>query len=267
MFLLVACALTACGKTPSNEAAPNVAASQSEPAPPQPAAQAPAAALTRKDLLDAAAAAASDYAEGRNSTTGQSLVGRTFAVRIAFGCKGPGATGSADAGIGQWSWGDDRRTIRISMQPADWKESAMIAQAKADKTWEAVEGFWIPHPWVTSEECPTVSGDPLQTSATASPQTLGLAAVFDAGGSRISRREGRAYEFTVRAEGEAPLPAPANGYRLLLEGRVEPFPSGRAIECRSSAPDERPVCVVASRLDHVAFEKPDGTRLADWRTD
>ena len=188
-------------------------------------------------------------------------------MRVPFGCKGPKPAGDEEPGIGHWSWGADRKTIRLSMQPAEWKNAAMFAQAGADQTWEAVEGFWIPRPWLTSEGCPAVRTDPLRTDATTSPQTAGLAAVFDTGGSRIGRREGRAYRFTVRPDGDGPIAEPTAGYRLLLEGRVAAFPSGGAIDCRASGPDERPVCVVATRLDRVVFETPDGAVLAEWRTD
>jgi hypothetical protein len=152
------------------------------------------------------------------------------------------------------------------MLPADWKDAAMITQAGVSEKWEAIEGFWIPRPWLKTDSCPAVEGDPLQTAVLASPQTLGLAAVFEAGGSRVSRRAGRAYQFTVR-EKEAPLAPPKNGYRLLLEGRIEAFPSGRAIQCRASSPDERPVCVAAARLDRVAFETAEQETLAEWRAD
>jgi hypothetical protein len=153
------------------------------------------------------------------------------------------------------------------MVPADWTKSAMIRQADAAATWEAVEGFWVPHPWILSENCSSIEADPLEPATAGSQNTLGLAAVFAADSSRVGRREGRAYQFTIRPEGAAPLAAPENGYRLLLEGRFENFPSGRAIACRAPNPETRPVCVAATRLDRVAFETADGELLADWRTD
>jgi hypothetical protein len=91
--------------------------------------------------------------------------------------------------------------------------------------------------------------------------------VFEKGGSRIGRRNSRAYQFTVRTDGDAPLAPPQGGYRLLLEGRIDAFPSGRAVECRASSADERPVCVLAARLDRVVFETPEGEMLSEWRTD
>jgi len=153
------------------------------------------------------------------------------------------------------------------MTPADWKESALIAQAGADATWEAIEGFWIARPWITSDDCPVVKSDPLQTVTSVSPRTVGIAAVFEAGGSRVGRREGRAYRYTIRSADDAPLTPSARGYRLLIEGRMERFPDRRAVECRGAGPDERPVCIVAARLDRVAFATAEGDVLAEWRTD
>jgi hypothetical protein len=152
------------------------------------------------------------------------------------------------------------------MLPADWKSAAIITHSGVSEKWEAIEGFWIPRPWLMSDSCPAAGGDPLQTAVPASPQTFGLAAVFEAGGSRVLRRAGRAYRFIVW-EKDAPLVPPKNGYRLLLEGRIESFPSGHAVECQASNPDERPVCVVATRLDRVAFETAHQEVLAEWRTD
>ena len=233
----------------------------------------PLAALTRVELVSAAGQAASSYAQGLTTTDTDPLVGRAFAVRIPFGCNGPSSAESgADAGgdgIARWSWGPERKTIQLSVTPGDWTASALTVQpgpASAAAPWEAVEGFWVPRPWVAAESCPTVQGDPLQTAQTAaSPQTVGIAAVFETGGSRIGRRNGRAYAFTVRPDGDQPLAAPTGGYRLVLEGRVVGFPGGRALRCRAPGPDQRPVCVVAVQLDKVTFEDAAGATLSAWR--
>jgi hypothetical protein len=119
---------------------------------------------------------------------------------------------------------------------------------------------------MTSDGCPTVRGDPLQTgNVGGTPQTVGLAAIFEAGGSRVGRRNGRAYSFTVRPEGDAPLKSPTQGYRLILEGRVASYPDGRAIRCAAAGPAQRPVCVIATKLDRVAFEDAEGKMLSEWR--
>jgi hypothetical protein len=94
---------------------------------------------------------------------------------------------------------------------------------------------------------------------------MGLAAVFEADGSRLGRRNGRAYSFGVRGENDQPAAVPPGGYRLVLEGRMAAFSDGRAIRCRAASPDQRPVCIGAVRLDRVAFEDAQGAVLSEWR--
>lgn len=242
------------------------------PAPTPVLAPTPLSALTRGELVSAAGQAASAYAGGQVPTETDPLVGRGFAVRVPFGCTGPSEAieGTGSDGVARWKWGPDRKTIQLSLTPGDWTGSTLAFQpgpaANAAPLWEAVEGFWVPRPWLAAETCPDVGTDPLQTVlAPASPQTIGIAAVFEAGGSRIGRRNGRAYAFTVRTQRDQPLTAPTEGYRLMLEGRVVGFPNGRAIRCRASGPDERPVCFAAVQLDKVAFEDATGTTLSEWR--
>lgn len=265
-------ALASCNEKASEPVADNLQteAAPASTAPATPVVPVPPAALTRSDLVGAASEAASAYAEGKVPSTPDPLVGRKFAIRSPFGCGGPmpaEAVKSAEGdGLPRWSWGPEGKTIQLHMMPSDWTASAMLARAGASDQWEAVEGFWIPRPWLASEACPSVQSDPLQTGATPpSPQTVGLAAVYDVGGSRLGRRNGRAYEYTIRAKGDAPLAPPEGGFRMLLEGRVASFPSGRAIACRASGPDQRPVCIVAVQLDRVAYENGDGSTLSEWR--
>lgn len=225
-------------------------------------------ALDRRELLAAVARAASDYAAGVAPAASNPLVGRQFDIRLAFGCEGaetPPADGAGD-GLARWSWGPDRETIRLSLTPGDWARSALIAGAGQDQ-WEAVEGFWVSRPWMTADGCPSIRADPLASGpAAASPQTVGLAAVFETGGSRLGRRNGRAYAHTIRQAGDAPLIALDAGYRVRLQGRVAAFPDGRAIRCRAANPNQRPVCVAAIQLDRVAFETATGGALSEWRT-
>jgi hypothetical protein len=269
---LAASALTGCNRKSPDPTATNVQ-TETPTTPKEPVAAvvpAPLPALTRGDLVSAAGQAASAFAEGKAPSTADPLVGRSFAVRVAFGCSGP-AAGEARAGEGNglaaWTWGPDRKTIQLRMTPSNWTGSAMLAKAGASEKWEAVEGFWIPRPWLASETCPVVKADPLQTGASpASPQTVGLAAAFEAGGSRLGRRNGRAYEHSVRMKGDTPLTPSESGFRMLLEGRVASFPSGRAIECSAPGPDQRPVCIIAIQLDRVAYEDANGSTLSEWRS-
>lgn len=247
------------GATPPPPAAPAPAEASAPPAP------APAPTLDRAGLLQAMDAAASAYAAGLEP--GESLAGRRFVVRQAFGCAGespPPAEGAPGNGLAAWSWGPRRESLRLVMTPEDWTGSALLTGG--DDDWEVAEGVWMPRPWLRAEGCPGVVADPLASGPAApTPQSVGLAAVFEADGSRLGRRNGRAYEFTVRGEGDQAPAAPVGGYRLVLEGRLAAFADDRAIRCRAASADHRPVCIGAVRLDRVAFETADGRTLSEWR--
>lgn len=226
---------------------------------------APAPVLDRAALLQAMDVAASAHAAG-TEPGGATLAGRRLVIRQAFGCSET-ATPAPD-GIAGWTRGARRQTLKLSLSPADWSQS-LLQDASADG-WEAAEGFWLPRPWLRQEGCPAQTGaapDPASADAViASPQTVGLAAVFDEGGSRLGRRNGRAYEFIARMTGDQQtMAAPAGGYRLVLEGRMTAFADGRAIRCRADSVDQRPVCIGAVQLDRVAFEDADGQMLSEWR--
>lgn len=251
---------------------------ETEPVAPTPEPSAPVAtgpekpplnpALNRRELLAAVAAAASNYAAGAAPATTDSLAGRQFDIRLAFGCEGAEAqpVDGAGDGLGRWSWSEDRQTIRLSLTPGDWVRSALIAGAGEDQ-WEAVEGFWVSRPWMTGDGCPSLRADPLAGGPLApSPPTVGLAAVFEADGSRLGRRNGRAYTHTIRQTGDTPLLTSEGGYRIRLQGRIAAFPDGRAIRCRAANSNQRPVCVAAAQLDRVAFETPTGALLSEWRS-
>lgn len=226
------------------------------------------ATLGRSELLSAVGRAASDYAAGASPAAPDPLVGRQFDIRLAFGCEGAEtapADGAGD-GLARWSWGPERESIRLSLTPGDWVRSALIAST-GQAQWEAVEGFWISRPWMGADGCPSIPADPLASGpVTPSPQTVGLAAVFETGGSRLGRRNGRAYTHAIRQAGDAPLVALGAGYRVRLQGRIAAFPDGRAIRCRATNPNQRPVCVAATQLDRVAFETPTGETLSEWRS-
>ncbi|MDG2520714.1 hypothetical protein P7B02_04095 [Caulobacter segnis] len=217
----------------------------------------------RARLLEAMDAAAAAYAAGESKP--DDLAGKQFVVRQAFGCEEapPLAADAPGDGLGRWSWSERRDVIRVSVSPGDWAKSALMAGGA--ENWEAVEGFWLTRPWLRSEGCPGVKADPLASGPAApTPQTIAIAAVFEAGGSRIGRRNGRSYDFSVRGEGGPPTP-PVGGYRLVLEGRFAAFSTGAAIRCRSQSSDQRPVCVAAASVDRVAFEDAQGQVLSEWR--
>jgi len=223
----------------------------------------PPPALGRSEVLLALDAASSAYAAGRMGGA-EDLAGRRFAIRQAFGCPGsPSSNDDDDAGRADWKWNAEKTAIELSLRPADWTQAPIMA---GDDGWEAVEGFWLVRPWLREEGCPAIAagGAPTEEAPPpASPQTAGLAAVFEHGGSRVGRRNGKAFSFTIRGEPAPQLPAA--GYRLVLEGRFVAFPGGRAIRCQTDSPDRRPLCIVAAEVDRVAFEDADGKVLSEWR--
>ncbi|MGH7019084.1 MAG: hypothetical protein ACREEY_04355 [Brevundimonas sp.] len=250
---------------------PSDAASSAPPAPATPViAIAPAPILDRAGLLQLMDLAASTYAKG-GGVDDASLVGRRFVVRQAFGCNtpaSPGETTAPDDGLAISTRGPGGRTLKLALTPGDWTASPPFANAAG--AWEAAEGFWLSWPWLRADGCPNIPDDGsavVEPTAgeTRSPQTVGLAAVFHEGGSRLGRRNGRAYEFAVRGEGGQPPITSAAGFRLVLEGRFVAFDDGRAIRCRASGPDQRPVCIGAVQLERVAFETAEGQIFVEWR--
>ena len=221
----------------------------------------------RAGFLAAADTAVAAYASGASLSGQDTLVGRRFMIRQAFGCGGPlPSTAVVSDGLAGWSASEDGQTQRLTLTPGDWTDTALVAGE--EPIWEAAEGIWLARPWLRADTCPQVRADqtPAGPAAVSSPQTVGLAAVFEPEGSRLDRRNGRAYSFTIRGEGDQPPPPHTGGYRLMVEGRFTAFPDGRAIRCRASSVDQRPVCIAAVQLDRVAFEDTDGSVLSDWRT-
>jgi hypothetical protein len=241
-----------------------------EPKPPAPAIEPPSPAIApgvltppvvnRAALIQAANAIASAEAAG-SPAVGESLAGRRFVIRQAFGCSTSG--GAGPEGTAGYAWGPEKKVVNLSLTPADW-DSAPLMVGAGD--WEAVQGYWITRPWMLGEGCPArpaqETGD---TPVSPSPMTLGLAAVHAVDSSRLGRRTGRSLDFAVRgADGQAPI-EPVQGYGLVLEGRFVAGPDGRSLRCRSEHPDRRPVCVALTEMDRIAFTDASGAVLAEWR--
>ncbi len=244
-------------------------------------------ALNRAELVAALAQAGSVFATG-SAAAGPMITGRTFEVRLPFGCGGPDVSEPGTAGLARWAWSPDRASIRLALTPADLTRSPLVIPAGQTPTWDRVDGYWIARPWLAGDSCPRSAPPAPAFSAAApagnagpaegapvidirpltlppSPQTAGLAVIQGAETSRLGRRPGEAYSFVVRGSGDQPVRSPADGYRLVLSGRIGVFPDGRAIRCTSDSPDRRPVCLAAVELDSVAFEDAAGNRLSEWR--
>lgn len=263
--IVAALSLSACER-----AAPPAAV---EPAPPpEPAAAPPTPepppVVDRDHLITAISSAASAFA-ATGGTGGGDLAGRRFLVRQAFGCFGPSPAGAdIPAGFAGWRWGPEGRAIEIQFKAADWTREL----PSTESPWEAIDGLWLARPWLRTEDCPR-PGPPALAATAASPdvavqptpQSMGLAAVYPADGTRVGRRADRTYSFRVRGKDKAPPAEPARGYRLVLEGRIVDFDGGGAIRCHGPNPDQRPVCLVAAELDRIAFEDADGATLSEWR--
>lgn len=264
--------LIQCDRRPEQPAAP-----AARPEPPTPAILPTQSSMTRASLLAELDRAAANYAAGAPTDANASIAGKTFTLRLPFGCS-TRSDGLALDGHPRAVLAKNGQTMRLTAAPADWTRSPLVLPPGADPPWDKVEGFWIKRPWMTSDACParrgaiiqTVDGevaasDPARSAYAPSPPTAGLAVILGSEASRLGRRDARGYEHVVRKAGDAPLAPPPEGYRLVLEGRIATFNDGRAIRCNADSPDRRPACVAAVQLDSVAFEAADGARLSEWR--
>lgn len=221
--------------------------------------------LARAELVQEASAAASAYASGAKPTLTRSpLIGRRFAIRIPFGCNGPGggpATAQTNVELDAAA-----TSLKLSAQPAIWTNLPVLQDLSAANKIETVEGFWIPRPWVNSESCPANHATPLPATPTpAAAQTVGLARIFEKGGSRVLMRDGRPYQYAIKLpKDDADLLS--HTYRLVLEGRLVGYGDGHATHCWGETPEHRPICLFAVEYDRVAFEDANtGAMLAEWR--
>jgi hypothetical protein len=223
----------------------------------------PSPPLSRKELIAAAARAASAYAAGEAPPAEDAgLVGQTFRIQVPIGCNGP-LDDAAQKPAASFTYDRARRTLRISVRPQDWTKADWVRALVGEGDYESIEGFWLPRPWTTSEDCPPPHGDQGQPPA-ASPQTLGLAMFFGPKSSRVLQRGSRPYEYVGKVpDGDAPI-AP-KGYRLTIAGRITGFEGKEPVRCRADGPAQRPVCLFAVAFDHVSFDDPaTGETLAEW---
>lgn len=250
--LLAACSRPEVEPAASSPAAPPQA-TQATLAPPAPA---PPPALSRADLIAAAAAAADAHATGAAYPDKvAALAGKRFETRQPFGCVGPRASETEDGYVID----ENRRAMTIQMAATSWSDEAW-RQVFSDPgaPAEALEGFWLRRPWITSAKCPASHGVEGPTTG----ESIGLVRVFAAGGSRIPRRGDRPYRATVKLEPNAP--PPPGPLQLVLRGKIADA-AGRPIRCRSDGPDQRPVCLVSITLEGVSFETSDGATAAEWK--
>jgi hypothetical protein len=245
------------------------------PLPPLPVAEAP---MDRAAILLAVARAASAAALGQSDDRHQrDLDGKRFEVRLRFGCN-PAARTKEDGGRFGVSFNEKDRTLRLRASPDLGIEDEPVA-ALAAKGVEAVEGFWIERPWLLTDGCPATPQPqpPPQPGAEASkaekPEAaapfqppgprIGVAQFFTKTDPRTGRRDHRPYEATsTLGAGERPS---AEGYNLVLSGRLRAQPLGRVISCHATGVDAPPKCIVSADFDRVWIENPRSKEiLANW---
>ncbi len=246
----------------------------------------PAPPLDRAGLLAAVAQAASAAAAGAAVAPElRALDGRQFEVRIRFGCRGP-TTGATTNWL-NWSFDSESRTIRVEARPTISEGEPAVARI-ASEDFEAVEGFWIPRPWLLQAVCPATAAvkaaeqEPPQTDTVASAgtaaveedadvradpvpvgQRVGIAQFFTDTDSRIGRRDNRPYQARhTLNEGQA---LSSQGFNLVLSGRLRAFPGRGVIECSAIDSTAAPDCIVGAEFQRVWIEQPEsGEVIADW---
>jgi hypothetical protein len=240
--------------------------------------------LDRAGLFAAVARAASAEASGADDGSAQRMLdGRQFELRLRFGCGGPSAQ-LRDDWLG-WSFDSERRTLRVRAKPTLGADDALVKALGGDE-FEAVEGFWIPRPWLLQPACPVAAavrparaqsggeGEPATSNDTAgttkiasdplptSPR-IGVAQFFTATDPRTGRREMRAYEAVKMLD--PGQPASSQGFNLVLTGRLRSLPGKGVIVCAGQGSDSPPDCIVSAVFDRVWIEEPANRDvIAEW---
>lgn len=207
-------------------------------------------ALDRASIIGAVSAAINAAA---TPTGNEPLAGRAFELRIAFGCDGPAGDEMATG----WQLSDDGKSMTLSVSPEDWSGLPLIAPLVEEGSVEAARGFWVSRPWSNDARCPP----PAATSALGLERSIGIATLFAAESSRVGR-------LTEPLRATVTLDEPRDfgaGLQLAIAGRIDRWPDGRAIRCRSEDPMLRPSCLVAADIDRISVIDPaTGETLSTW---
>jgi hypothetical protein len=220
--------------------------------------------LTRHDLIAGAIRAAGLFAaKGVLPGGADPLVGRRFSIRLPFGCGGVAAGfGALQMSV---AYNAVNRSVALTAQPGAWAGLPLMQNLPNAESLERVEGFWIPRAWTDDDSCslhtPAI-GAAVPTAPTA--QTVGLAQLFESGGSRAGQHGQQPYSFTRKLPDDAAAIL-GHSYWLVLEGTVTGYTDGQALHCWQESPEHQPVCIFAVRFDRVAFQDADsGETLATW---
>lgn len=246
----------------------------------------PEPALDRSGLLAAVAQAASAKAAGTNDAQAQrALDGRQFEVRIRFGCKGPSPT-LAEDWLG-WSFGNEGKTLRVRAAPTVAADDPLVRKIVGNAEFEAIEGFWIPRPWLLQAVCPAdqilvpadrpaadsapkeepqeevPSAEPAPSEPVPKWPRIGLAEFYLQSDSRTGRRDNRAYQAVKTLVEQARVGA--TGFNLVLSGRLQALPGRKVIQCVAANPESPPECLVSGDFDQVWIENPETKEIiAQW---
>ncbi len=231
--------------------------------------------LDRAAILAAVAAAASAHASGADDVGAQrALDGRQFEFRIRFGCRGP-SKDLRDEWLG-WSFDDEGRTLRVRARPTLAGEDSLVAEL-GGSGFEAVEGFWVPRPWLLQPVCPAAAAvEPAPADEVAeqdlkvseplpkSPR-IGIAQFFSETDPRTGRRSMRPYEAVKTLDPGQDIGS--RGFDLVLAGRLKLLPGKRVIACSAKGSLSPPDCIVSADFDRVWMEAA-GTKqvIAEWST-
>ena len=254
--------------------------------------------IDRAALLAAVTEAASSTAAGTEMPKSVgSLDGRQFEIRIRFGCSGPAAD-LTERWLG-WSFDPEVRRIRVRAMPTISSDEPLVEQI-GDEQVEAVEGFWVPRPWLLAPVCPAAvaarrataeeqsqatenqqqaqlaarekqqpakaaedpAADEVREPLPAAPR-IGIAQFFTKEDPRSRRRDMRPYQAAhTLPEGQA---LSSQGYNLVLSGRLRALPARGVIHCISRSADTPPECIVSAEFLRVWIEKPDSRAvIAEW---
>lgn len=224
--------------------------------------------MDREAVLIAAIRAASAQAIGRDDSEAQrALEGKRFEVRLRFGCEAERLEGESYA----VRFDEQRRTLRLTAAPDLTAAEPLTARIAGEEV-ATVEGFWLRRPWLLKADCPAPppqpEGDQPPTPGSEVPDPpvyarIGIAQFFREGDARVFQRRQRPYESTTTmAEGESPS---AEGYNLVLSGRLRRLPNRRIISCAAASPDRPPDCIISVVFDRVWLERPDSREMiAEW---
>jgi len=236
--------------------------------------------LDRSAILAAVAQAASANSAGTDDSAAQrTLDGRQFEFQIRFGCRGP-STGLREQWLG-WAVDAENNTLRVRARPTLNAQEPVVQRLGGDR-FEAVEGFWIPRPWLLEAVCPansaidpsaphpkqqakvagTVAQEQVTEQLPSSPR-IGIAQFFSDTDPRTGRRSMRPYEAVKTLEPGHPLES--QGFDLVLSGRLRALPDRRVIACVANGAQSPPDCIVSADFDRVRIEAS-GTQdvIAEW---